>query len=97
MLTARPDVTVLDVHPTDDFLVVASDGLWDSVDAQTVVNFVGGLRAEGADRDAITSALVKVAIEAGARDNVTVVLVDLAGNHPSPSPSFSPGESESDR
>ena len=36
-VTAQPDVTELALHDSDEFVVVASDGLWDVMDSQEVV------------------------------------------------------------
>lgn len=41
MITALPDVTELDIVPeTTDFLVLACDGIWNSLSSQEVVNFI---------------------------------------------------------
>ncbi|XP_022169006.1 probable protein phosphatase 2C 6 [Myzus persicae] len=41
MITALPDVTVLDMTPdNNDFLVLACDGIWNSLNSQEVVDFI---------------------------------------------------------
>lgn len=37
-VTVEPDVAVLQVDPRDEFLVVATDGLWDVMSSQDVIN-----------------------------------------------------------
>lgn len=40
IVTAFPDVTVHDISPNDEFLVLACDGIWDCMLSQEVVEFV---------------------------------------------------------
>lgn len=41
MITALPDVKVLTIDPaTDEFIVLACDGIWNSMSSQEVVDFV---------------------------------------------------------
>ncbi|CAH1721614.1 unnamed protein product [Aphis gossypii] len=41
MITALPDVTVLDITPDDNnFIVLACDGIWNSLSSQEVVDFI---------------------------------------------------------
>lgn len=41
MITALPDVSVLDVKPeNNNFLVLACDGIWNSLNSQEVVDFI---------------------------------------------------------
>lgn len=41
MITALPDVSVLDIKPeNNNFLVLACDGIWNSLSSQEVVDFI---------------------------------------------------------
>ncbi|EYC27663.1 hypothetical protein Y032_0008g116 [Ancylostoma ceylanicum] len=40
MITALPDVKVETLQPNDEFLVVACDGIWNSLNSQQVVDFI---------------------------------------------------------
>jgi len=41
MITALPDVTVLEITPdNNNFLVLACDGIWNSLSSQEVVDFI---------------------------------------------------------
>lgn len=66
-----PAVATLAARPGDR-LLLCSDGLSDSVDDDAIA---GTLRIR--DRDACAEALVALALEAGARDNVSVVVADV--------------------
>ena len=68
---ARPDVRFLDVAPKDRFLL-CSDGLTDSI----VESELRPLLARGTPDEA-SDYLMEQAIRNGARDNVTVIVVDV--------------------
>jgi len=40
MVTAKPDFTVHDLTDEDEFMIIACDGIWNSVTSQEAVNFV---------------------------------------------------------
>ncbi|XP_020590206.1 probable protein phosphatase 2C 24 [Phalaenopsis equestris] len=91
-VTAEPEVTVTERKEEDEFLILASDGLWDVVTNVTACEIVrmclrrsgrgevkGDVSAETSDKacsDAATL-LTKLALARGSADNVTVVIVDL--------------------
>ncbi|KAF1763606.1 hypothetical protein GCK72_011873 [Caenorhabditis remanei] len=47
MITAFPDIKIEDLTADDEFLVVACDGIWNSMESQQVVDFVRDLIAKG--------------------------------------------------
>jgi len=66
-----PPVATLAARPGDR-LLLCSDGLTDAVDEDTITAAL-----EIADRDACARRLVGLALDAGARDNVSVVVADV--------------------
>jgi protein phosphatase len=66
------DVDLLDPL-TGDRLLLCSDGLWDELGDQAMASILKRL----ADPDAAAAELVRLAKEAGGRDNITVVVVDV--------------------
>lgn len=66
---ARPEVVTLTALP-GDILVLATDGLHNVVDDQSIGQLVRGFRPEAA-----AQALVEAALSRGTTDNVTVVVV----------------------
>ncbi|KAJ9518801.1 hypothetical protein QJQ45_026070 [Haematococcus lacustris] len=85
---ATPEICDAARHPDDLFLLLATDGLWAALDNDAAVKLarVCVLRAlsRGVDRQTslrlAAQLLVKSALQAGSRDNVTVLLVDLQGD-----------------
>jgi protein phosphatase 1L len=70
---AEPDTTTLPVDADCEFLVLASDGLWDKVpvDAQEAVDVAPPLCAA-------CSRLVELAASRGSTDDITVLIVSLS-------------------
>lgn len=77
-VSPEPDVSTIALTATDEFLVLASDGLFDVFDNQQVVRLV---RGAGSPTDA-ASVLTESAFHNGSLDNVTAVVVALKGYRP---------------
>jgi serine/threonine protein phosphatase PrpC len=73
---SRPDTLVLELHPRDEFFLVASDGLWDVMGSQEAVNLARWQLHEHSD---IARACAELVAEAEARssapDNITALLL----------------------
>lgn len=76
-LTAEPEMSHVEVTQYDEFIVMASDGLWDVCSNQKVVNFVRRRLKENACAQRASNDLVQEALELGAHDNITVVVCML--------------------
>jgi serine/threonine protein phosphatase PrpC len=88
-VTAEPDITYLQVRKKTDenprpkeYIILATDGLWDVFTNQEVVQLVDLLldRTKGElrhQRDRISDVLVREALRRGTYDNVTVILIWL--------------------
>lgn len=80
-LIADPEVAVEQLLPSDDFAIVACDGLWDVVTSQQAVNFVRRQLARDPDVDKAAQALVKKALDNMTIDNVSVVIACFHQEH----------------
>lgn len=87
-VSAEPEVTVVDRTEQDEFLILASDGLWDVVSNEVACkiarNCLSGRAASKfpesvAGRTAADAAalLTELAMSRGSRDNISVVVVEL--------------------
>mmetsp|Transcript_10660 Transcript_10660/g.19234 ORF Transcript_10660/g.19234 Transcript_10660/m.19234 type:complete len:493 (+) Transcript_10660:147-1625(+) len=79
---AVPEMTYLRLSEKDSFLIVASDGVWEFMPSQEVVDFVGRLRRQGVSPDEAADMLVAEAVKRWRRnevvvDDTTVVIVYL--------------------
>lgn len=70
-----PHVTARVLHPTDKFLVLGCDGLWDTVTYRDAVVVADKMRRDGSSAEAITQALADLALARGSTDNVSVIVV----------------------
>lgn len=84
------EITVHPLQPaTDEFVIIASDGLWDVYSSQEAVTLVQkALKSESvtrAPRDTRAQILSKILVEsayhAGSTDNVTAIIVMLDFSH----------------
>ncbi|MGM1058589.1 PP2C family serine/threonine-protein phosphatase [Saccharothrix sp. Mg75] len=77
---ARPDPDVVSVpHDGVGTLLVCSDGLWNEVpEAERIGGFAAGA-GDGATPLAVANRLTEVALAAGGRDNISVVVIPLEG------------------
>ncbi|XP_062086056.1 probable protein phosphatase 2C 25 [Humulus lupulus] len=78
---AEPETRVLQIQPEHEFLILASDGLWDKVSNQEAVDTVRSL-CVGVDKPEPLFAckkLVEVATSRGSFDDISVMLIQLGG------------------
>uniref|UniRef100_A0A0D6R9I8 protein-serine/threonine phosphatase n=1 Tax=Araucaria cunninghamii TaxID=56994 RepID=A0A0D6R9I8_ARACU len=76
-LIAEPDVTVETITSDDDFVVLATDGLWEKIENQEVIDIClsTGLKKSLED---VAKELVKVAQNRGTTDDISVIVVRLS-------------------
>lgn len=76
-VTAEPDVSFLRLNPTDKFVLVASDGLWDMVPSIEAVALVGTYLDQGQPGKSL-QALIHLAqsrwLKRGRADDISVIL-----------------------
>eukprot|EP00656_Telonema_subtile_P003715 TRINITY_DN11683_c0_g3_i1.p1 TRINITY_DN11683_c0_g3~~TRINITY_DN11683_c0_g3_i1.p1 ORF type:complete len:472 (+),score=83.47 TRINITY_DN11683_c0_g3_i1:155-1570(+) len=72
-VTAHPDVYEFDLTSEDEFVVMASDGLWDVMDNQEAVDIV---LAHQQDLGLACDALVAAAMTRGSNDNISALVVN---------------------
>jgi serine/threonine protein phosphatase PrpC len=76
---ATAEITSVQLGSGDDFVVLATDGLWDQVGPQDAVATARRSLAEHNDAAAAAEALVERAQKLGADDNISVVVLLLHG------------------
>lgn len=78
LVLADPEIEAIDLVPEDDFVILACDGLWDVMDNQSVVDWVGQKLAVGESCEATAEMLCNKAIhELNSRDNVSIMIVKI--------------------
>ncbi|XP_073128086.1 protein phosphatase 2C 51-like [Henckelia pumila] len=84
-ISSQPEVTVTRRTGSDDFLIIATDGLWDMVSNDVACQVVEQCLRGGPDQSPpeghrashAAATLVELAIAKGSRDNITVIVVLL--------------------
>lgn len=75
---AKPYIKKHVLKSIDKFLVIASDGVWDSMEDQEAVNFC---KDEFSTKD-IAQAIVKSALDKGSKDNTSCMVLKFHSNSP---------------
>jgi len=75
VVTSEPEVKVMPCAYEDEFLCIASDGVWDVLDNQACVDIIRGVLKEGADATSAAEAVVKASLAKGSEDNITALVV----------------------
>lgn len=77
-VSSDPDVTTVELNGSEDFLVIACDGLWDTVTPQEAADAVyKQLKENKDDLNAVAQTLVSLAKGNGSSDNITIIVVFL--------------------
>ncbi|KAK6927110.1 PPM-type phosphatase-like domain [Dillenia turbinata] len=78
-VTAVPETKVLPVDPTYEFLILASDGLWDKVSNQEAIDIARPLCIGVDEPESLRAckSLVNLAAARGSADDISVMLIQL--------------------
>lgn len=84
-IIAEPEVTIIERSLGDEFVILASDGLWDVISDTEACDLAkrcfSRASQRGASKDTAArvaaSVLMRAALDKGSNDNVTVIVVDL--------------------
>ena len=68
-----PDISVIDISPNLKYVILASDGVWDVIDLDTLVN----MSKEGKPVGEFCSDIVKLSISKGTKDNVSCIVISF--------------------
>lgn len=71
LVVGNPFTTSVEITTTDQFLIVACDGLWDVIDDQEACDNIKDIH----DANEAARTLVRLALEKGTTDNVTVMVI----------------------
>ncbi|XP_051123079.1 protein phosphatase 2C 57 isoform X1 [Andrographis paniculata] len=76
-VTASPDVFQVALGPDAEFVVLASDGLWDYINSSDAVIFVRNHLRQHGDVQMASEALAQLALNRYSQDNISIVIADL--------------------
>ncbi|MDR3646693.1 MAG: PP2C family protein-serine/threonine phosphatase [Candidatus Babeliales bacterium] len=75
ILIPTPEITIIDKIAEDEFIIMASDGIWDVMTSQYAINLVKELLEEGKSVDNVARRLARRARILGSADNITVLII----------------------
>lgn len=78
-LIATAEVATFELRPTDDFVLIASDGLWDAISSNEAVSCARRVLSDNKDAEAACRALVERAQRLESTDNISVITLLLHG------------------
>lgn len=77
LVISEPEYAERPLTKKNNFLILASDGLWDEMEEGEVAVLLTKYSLDGYELDVIAKKLGEIAIKRGSTDNITVMLVDL--------------------
>lgn len=87
LVSPEPEITVIERQPTDHFLVLACDGIWDVMNNDEMCEFVEyNLKIES-NLEKICSSVLDACLRRGSRDNMSIIIV-VFENAPTVNPEF---------
>ena len=78
-VVATPDVTEIAIKDDDEFIILASDGLWDVMSSKDAVDFARKDLQKGRSLQSVANKLANIALRRYSEDNIAVVVIDLGG------------------
>eukprot|EP00029_Vermamoeba_vermiformis_P006288 TRINITY_DN2422_c0_g1_i1.p1 TRINITY_DN2422_c0_g1~~TRINITY_DN2422_c0_g1_i1.p1 ORF type:complete len:721 (-),score=181.12 TRINITY_DN2422_c0_g1_i1:17-2179(-) len=75
LVISKPEVQQFSIDIDTEFFVLASDGLWDVMDNQQVVDFVKSSLNRKVELKTVPQEIIKEAITRGSQDNITVMIL----------------------
>jgi serine/threonine protein phosphatase PrpC len=76
-VSASPDMVAVQVEDGDEFVILATDGLWDVMDSTEAVSYVKFVLESGLSKEKVASQMVQEALRRGTFDNITVLVIWL--------------------
>lgn len=77
LVIASPDVFEVTLEPDAEFLLLASDGLWDYMKSTEAVTFVRSQLRQHGNVQRACEALGRAALDRRSQDNISIVIADL--------------------
>ncbi|KAL3681364.1 hypothetical protein R1sor_024320 [Riccia sorocarpa] len=76
-LDATPEVKRIELQKEDEFIIIASDGLWDSFKSNDAVQFVRKQLRQHADLQKACESIAQAALDRHGQDNISCIILDF--------------------
>ena len=74
-VTSEPDVVSIELDGTEDYIVLACDGIWDVIRPNKVPQLVYAHLTGGGSKESVAKSLIDHAKAEGSSDNMTAIVV----------------------
>lgn len=75
LVSAEPDLSVMDRSDKDEFLILACDGVWDVMTNEEVVSYIHSRLLVMENLQEVCAELLETCLAKGSRDNMSVILI----------------------
>merc|ERR1712080_659536 len=75
LVSAEPDLSVMDRSDEDEFLILACDGVWDVMTNEEVVSYINSRLLINDNLQKVCEELLETCLAKGSRDNMSVILI----------------------
>lgn len=75
LVSAEPDLTIIDRTDEDEFLILACDGVWDVMSNEEVVSYIHSRLVVHQNLQEVCEELLETCLAKGSRDNMSVILI----------------------
>ncbi|XP_022226324.2 protein phosphatase 1B [Drosophila obscura] len=79
LVSPEPDLTVIERKQTDEFLVIACDGIWDVMSSEDACAFIRSRLRVTTNLKSIVNSVLDICLHKGSRDNMSLLLLLLPG------------------
>lgn len=77
LVTACPDISEVALGSDAEFVIIASDGVWDYMSSSEVVSFVRNQLRQHGNVQLACDSLAQMALDRRSQDNISIVIADL--------------------
>ncbi|XP_042377256.1 probable protein phosphatase 2C 5 [Zingiber officinale] len=77
IVTSSPDISQIELSSDVEFVLLASDGLWDYMKSSEAVSFVRDQLRQHGDVQIACEALARAALDRHSQDNISIIIADL--------------------
>lgn len=75
LVSPEPEVTIIERQPSDEFLILACDGIWDVMKNEELCQYVRYLLMIESDLQKICNSVLDVCLRRRSRDNMSIIIV----------------------
>ncbi|KAK5622635.1 hypothetical protein CRENBAI_000223 [Crenichthys baileyi] len=79
MVSPEPEVCVVERSPTDEFLVLACDGVWDTISNEELCAFIHNRLQVCTDLRDVCTQVIDLCLYKGSLDNISIILLCFPG------------------